>query len=345
MANEATGFPDHEGAERLRQLAYGYVPAALIGVIVELGIPDLLTDGMKPSSELAALTKANEDALYRILRTLAGLGIFAETGSRNFALTSTGRYLRSDVRGSLCGFIRWVTNPFVLRSYAELMHTAKTGEPAAEHVFGESLFSHLRGNPDLSRTFNEGMSGFSRLVSAALLETYDFSGIKVLADLAGGEGVVLAAILQRYPSLQGLLFEQEHVIAGARERLAGMGLTGRCHCSAVDFFDEVPAGADAYLMKSIIHDWDDHRAGLILGNCRRALAGVQFGKLLLVEPVIPSGNDPHLSKIIDMQMLAITGGRERTREEFEKLLSENGFRMTALLPTKSVVSLVEAVPE
>jgi O-methyltransferase len=345
MTKESAGFPAGEGAERLRQLAWGYIPAALIGVIIELGIPDLLADGMKSATEIAAASHANEDALYRMLRTLAGVGILTESSGRRFTLTSAGRYLRSDVPDSLRGYLRWVTNPFLFRNYAELMYSAKTAEPVVEHVFGESLFSHLRANSQLSRIFNDGMTSFSQIVSRAVLEAYDFSGIKVIADVAGGEGALLAAILQKYPSLQGLLLEQEHVLTGARKRLEALGLADRCRCSAVDFFKCVPAGADAYLMKSIIHDWDDQRAGIILKNCREALRSAEQGKLLLVEATIPPGNDPHMAKLFDMQMLVLAGGRERTREEFRRLLAQGGFRLTAVVPTQSFVSVVEAVPQ
>jgi hypothetical protein len=345
MKQEATGFSANEGLERLRQLAWGYIPAALIGVIIELGIPDLLADGMKPSSELATAAHANEDALYRMLRTLASFGIVTESTGRRFALTSAGTYLRSDVPGSLRGYIRWVTNGFLFRNYAELMHSAKTAEPAVKHVFGESLFSHLRADQDLSRIFNDGMTSFSQWVGRAVLEAYDFSGIKVIADVAGGEGALLASILQKYPAMHGLLLEQEHVLAGARKRFAALGIAERCRSSAVDFFKSVPSGADAYLMKSIIHDWDDRRAGIILKSCREAMRTAEPSKLLLVEAIIPPGNDPHMAKLVDMQMLVLAGGRERTREEFQKLLTESGFRMTAVIPTQSFVSVVEAVPQ
>ncbi len=346
MAKEATKSAK-EGAERERlcQLALGYIPAALIGVITELGIPDLLADGAKPVGEIAAATHANEDALYRMLRTLASFGVFTESSGRRFALTSTAIYLRTDVPASLRGYVRWITNAFLFRNYAELMHSAKTAEPAVRHVFGESLFSHLQSNPELSRIFNDGMTSFSQWVSAAVLEAYDFSGISVIADVAGGEGALLAAILQKYPVMQGLLLEQEHVLAGARKRFDLSGLADRCRCLPVDFFDSVPNGADAYLMKSIIHDWDDQRAGVILKNCRQALRNVPRGRLILVEPVIPPGSDPHMSKLADIQMLVLAGGRERTREEFQTLLGQSGFGMTAVVPTQSFVSVVEAVPQ
>jgi len=345
MTKEAAGFPADEGAERLRELAWGYIPAALIGVIVELGIPDLLADGMMPASEIAAASHANEDALYRMLRALASFGILTEGNGQCFALTSTGRRLRSDVPDSVRGYIRWATDPFLFRNYADLMYSAKTGEPAVAQVFGGSLFSHLQADPELSRIFNEGMTSFSQAVSRAVLEAYDFSGVKVIADVGGGEGALLAAILQKYPAMQGLLLEQEHVLPGARKRLEALGLADRCRCSPVDFFKSVPGGADAYLMKSIIHDWDDRRAGIILAKCREALRSVEDGKLLLVEATIPLGNDPHVAKIYDMQMLVLAGGRERTHDEFQRLLARGGFRLTAVIPTRSFVSVVEAVPQ
>jgi hypothetical protein len=345
MMKEGTGLAAGEGAEQIRRLATGYIPAALIGVIIELGIPDLLAEKTRPVSELAEATHANDDALYRMLRTLSSFGIFTESSGRRFSLTSAGRYLRSDVPDSLRGYMRWVTNSFLFRNYADLMYSAQTAQPAVEHLFGKSLFSHLQTNPELSRIFNDAMTNFSQMVSTALLQGYDFSGIKVLADLGGGQGALLAAVLQKYPAMHGLLLEQEYVLAGARKRFQESGLAERCGTMAVDFFQSVPAGADAYLMKSIIHDWDDQRAGIILKNCREALRNVAPGRLILVEAIVPQGSEPHMSKLTDMQMLVLAGGRERTREEFQQLLAHSGFRMTVVVPTQSFVSVVEAVPQ
>lgn len=344
MAKDSA-FSANEGEERIRQLALGYIPAALIGLVIELGIPDLIADDAKPIAEIASTAHADEQVLYRVLRTLASFGIFIETAGQRFALTSAGRLLRSDVPDSQRGYVRWMTSSFILRLYADLMNSAKTAQPAVERVFGKPLFSHLQSDPELSRIFNDGMTSFSQTVTKAVLDAYDFSGIKVLADIAGGEGALLAAILNRYPAMRGLLLEQEHVVAGARKRLEQSGLSDRCNADAVDFFKSVPAGADAYLMKSIIHDWDDERAIIILRNCREALRNVEQGRLLLVEPIVPPGNEPHMSKLADIQMLVMTGGRERTREEFEWLLGQSGFRMTTVIPTRSFVSVVEAVAQ
>jgi len=345
MMKEGTGLAASEGAEKIRQLATGYIPAALLGVIIELGIPDLLAEKIKPVSELAAATHANDDALYRMLRTLSSFGIFTESSGRRFSLTAAGRYLRSDVPDSLRGYMRWVTNSFLFRNYADLMYSAQTAQPAVEHVFGKPLFSHLQTCPELSRIFNDGMTSFSQMVSTALLEAYDFSGIKVIADLGGGRGAIKDAILQKYPAMNGLLLEQEYVLEGARTRFQESGLAERCGTIAVDFFQSVPTGADAYLMKGIIHDWDDHRAGIILKNCCDALRKVEPGRLILVEAIVPQGSEPHMSKLTDMQMLVLAGGRERTREEFQQLLAHSGFRMTVVVPTQSFVSVVEAVPQ
>jgi hypothetical protein len=345
MMKEGAGLAASEDAEKIRQLATGYIPAALIGIIIELGIPDLLGEKTKPVSELAVATHASDDALYRMLRTLSSYGIFTESSGRRFSLTSAGRYLRSDVADSLRGYMRWVTNSFLFRNYADLMHSAQTGQPAVDHLFGKSLFGHLQTSPELSQIFNDAMTSFSQMVSAALLQAYDFSGIKVIADLGGGQGALLATILQKYSAMRGLLLEQEYVLAGARKRFQESGLAERCGTMAVDFFQSVPTGADAYLMKSIIHDWDDQRASIILKNCREALHNVQSGRLILVEAIVPQGSEPHMSKLTDMQMLILAGGRERTQEEFRQLLAHSGFRMTAVLPTRSFVSVVEAVPE
>ncbi len=345
MMKEGIGLAASEGADQIRRLATGYIPAALIGVVIELGIPDLLAEKTKPVSELAAATHANDDALYRMLRTLSSFGIFTESSGRRFSLTSAGRYLRSDVPDSLRGYMRWVTNSFLFQNYADLMYSALTAQPAVDHLFGKPLFSHLQTTPELSRIFNDAMTSFSQMVSTSLLQAYDFSGIKVIADLGGGQGALLAAILQKYPAMHGLLLEQEYVLAGARERFQQSGLAERCGTLAVDFFQTVPTGADAYLMKSIIHDWDDQRAGIILKNCREALSNVEQGRLILVEAIVPQGSEPHMSKLTDMQMLVLAGGRERTREEFQQLLAHSGFRMTIVVPTQSFVSVVEAVPQ
>jgi O-methyltransferase domain len=343
MIKKQTGLAANEGAEQIRQLATGYIPAAILGVILELGIPDLLSDKTKPVSELATATHANDDALYRMLRTLSSFGIFTESSGRRFALTPAGRYLRSDVSDSLHAYVRWVTNSFLFQNYADLMYSAQTGHPTVDHLFGKSFFGYLRTSPELSRIFDDAMTSFSQMVSTALLQAYDFSGIKVIADLGGGQGALLATILHKYPAMHGLLLEQESVLPGARSRFEEAGLTERCATMAVDFFQSVPTGADAYLMKSIIHDWDDQRAGVILKNCREALRNVESGRLILVEAIVPQANKPHMSKLTDIQMLVLAGGRGRTREEFQQLLAHSRFRMIRVVPSQSFVSIIEAV--
>jgi hypothetical protein len=203
------------------------------------------------------------------------------------------------------------------------------------------VFEYLAAEPALSETFNNAMTGFSQSVVPAVLEAYDFGGIDVLVDVAGGHGAVLTAILQRYPRMQGVLFDREHVVAGAGGRIAGLRLGNRCRVEAGDFFQAVPQG-DAFIMKHIIHDWDDERAVLILRNIRTAM-GTARGKVILLESVLEPGNTPDFGKIVDLEMLAMPGGRERTAEEFGALFARAGFTLTRIVPTQSPLSVVEAV--
>ncbi len=333
--------PEAAAAQLLTQIATGHIVASALQVAVRLGIPDRLAAGSRTAAELAADAGVNEDALYRVLRALASLGVFDETATRRFALTSAGSMLRTGVPGGMRDMALWITSPFHFRVYAELMHSVRTGEPAAERVTGMPVFEYFQHDRELSETFNDAMTGFSKQVIPAALEAYDFNGIGVLVDIAGGHGAVLTAILQKYPRMRGILFDLEHVVAGARPRIAGMGLGDRCATESGDFFKAVPAG-DAYIMKHIIHDWDDDRALTILRNIRTAMGGTR-GKVILLESVLPAGNAPDFGKVIDLEMLAMPGGRERTAEEFDALFARAGFELTRIVPTQSPLSVIEAV--
>jgi hypothetical protein len=203
------------------------------------------------------------------------------------------------------------------------------------------VFEYFSKNPELSSIFNSAMTSFSAAVVPAALEVYDFSGIRVLVDVAGGHGGVLTGILERFPSMRGILCDLEHVIAGARKRIASIGMQDRVECVTVDIFAAVPEGGDAYVMKHIIHDWDDERAGTILRNIRKVLP--KNGRVILLESVLAPGNAPDLGKLIDLEMLMMPGGRERTADEFRALFAANGFELTRIVPTKSPLSVVEAV--
>ena len=248
--------------------------------------------------------------------------------------------LRSNVPGSMYPMALWMADPTHLRIYADAIHSVMTGQPAVEKTFGVPVFEYFPRNPELSEIFNDAMTSFSAMVVPAVLESYDFSGIPTLVDVAGGHGGVLTAVLQKHPAMQGVLFDLEHVIAGAGPRIAELGLAGRCRTVAGNFFEAVPEGGDAYVMKHIIHDWDDERALLILRNIRKAMN--RGGRVILIESVVLPGNQPDFAKIIDLEMLLLPGGRERTEAEFRALFAAAGFEMTRILPNRSPLSVIEA---
>jgi hypothetical protein len=330
-----------QAAQHVMQVATGYIASAALQVAVKLKIADKIADGRSSVADLASASGVQEDALYRVLRTLASIGVFQETAPRTFALTPAAETLR-DVPGSLYEMALWMCDPFHFKTYADTMHSVRTGVPGVEKAFGMPVFEYLAQNPQLSATFNNAMVAFSGMVLPAVLDAYDFSGITVLVDVAGGHGGVLSGILERYPDMRGILADLDHVIEGARPRLDSLGLAGRCETAVIDMFKGVPAGGDAYIMKHIIHDWDDERAGLILRNIHRVLP--PNGRLILIEAVLAPGNEPDLAKFIDLEMLLMPGGRERTADEFRALFEASGFELTRIIPTKSPLAVVEGRP-
>lgn len=328
-----------QAAQLVMQLATGYIASAALQTAVKLKVADHIAGGASTVAEIARAAGVQEDALYRVLRTLASLGVFLETAPRTFALTPAAAALR-DAPGTMYEMALWMSDPFHFRVYADTMHSVRTGVPAVEATHGVPVFEYLGRDPQLSATFNKAMVAFSEMVLPAVLNAYDFSGINVLVDVAGGHGGVLTGILQRYPGMRGILADLAHVIEGARARLDSLGLAGRCDTAVIDMFQSVPAGGDAYIMKHIIHDWDDERAGLILRNIRRVLPA--DGRVILIEAVVAPGNQPDLAKFIDVEMLLMTGGRERSAEEFRALFDANGFTLTRIVPTGAPLSVVEA---
>jgi len=331
-------------AQLLMQLSTGYMASACIQVAAKLKIADLLAPGPKPVHELAAAAGAHEDRLYRVLRVLASLGVFHEAAPRTFAITPAAECLRSDVPNSFRDMALFITSPYHFRTYADLFHTVKTGQITFEHVYGKPIFDYFAENQEFSELFNNGMSSMSRVVTPALLEAYDFSGIHTLMDVAGGHGALLRAILNEHPEMRGMLIDLDHVIEGAKRIPENQTLAHRCEFMAADFFADVPSGADAVIMKHIIHDWEDDKALIILKNCRKALAGKPNAKILLVESVLPEGNEPHPGKFIDLEMFVFPGGRERTEREFRNLFASAGLRLTRVVPMKAPLWLVEGVP-
>ena len=328
--------------QQVMQVATGYVASSALHVAVALNVADHLATGPKTAEELAAATGTQADGLYRVLRLLASLGIFQEVSPRRFALTSTAEILRNDVAGSIRGMALFLPDPVHFRIYANLLDSVRTGRPAAETTLGMPVFDYLARHPDYSAVFNDAMTALSAPVAGAAIEAYDFSRYPVIVDVAGGHGEVLMSILEACPRSRGVLADVGHVVEGAKPRIASAGLSERCQAVECDFFKAVPPGGDAYVMKHIIHDWDDERASTILQNIGTAMGGKR-GTVILLESVIPSGPEPDLGKFIDIEMLLWPGGRERTAEEFRALFDRSGFELTKIIPTKSPLSVIEAI--
>ena len=332
--------PGFSASEHVLRIATGYMASTALYVATRLQVADKLSAGPRSASELAGATGVNEDALYRMLRALASVGVFEEVAPRQFANTDASKTLIPGIAGSAYDMALWIADPFHLRVYAEAMHSVRTGESAVEKAVGIPVFEYFPRNPELSEIFNNAMTSFSAAVIPAALEAFDFSGIGTLVDVAGGHGHVLTSILQRYPGMRGVLFDLDHVIAGAVPRIRQLGLEDRCAATSGDFFKAVPEGGDAYIMKHIIHDWDDERAITILRNIRNAMK--PGGRVILLDSVLAPGNGPDFGKLIDIEMMLLPGGRERTEAEFRSLFERAGFTLTRIVPTQSPLSVIEA---
>ena len=273
---------------------------------------------------------------------LAGHGIFSEPEDRVFDQTPASDLLRTDVPMSMRSWIRMRGDEWVWRSYGAIDYSVRTGLPSFEHVFGASVWEYFAEHPEPAKTFDQAMTGLSNGLNAPVVAAYDFAPFGTVCDIAGGHGSLIATMLAATPSLRGILFDSARVIAGAGATLEAAGVADRCTLASGDFFESVPEGADLYTMKFIIHDWDDERSRVILRNIRQVIPS--GGKLLLFESVIPPGNALSFGKLIDIEMLTIPGGRERTEREFAELFASGGFRLTRVLPTACPLSVVEAEP-
>ncbi len=311
--------------------------------VARLGVADHLQSGWRSAADLARELKVNEDALYRILRLLASQGIFEENADRSFRNTDISQYLRSDVPGSLRAlFIFWGSD-FSYASLGQMARTLETGKSGPALLSGNDSFEQLRRDPELARVFDDAMTTMSKLIGPAVAAAYDFGAWESLMDVGGGNGFLLSQILRAHPRLRGVLADQQHVLDRAREHqfLAG-DLEARTSMQPCNFFEHVPSGCRAYLMKSIIHDWDDEQSRAILINCRKAVPS--DGVLLLVELSLGGENIPSSGKFLDIAMLSLTGGRERTETEYATLLGSGGFRLNRVIPAGTQFCIVEAFP-
>jgi SAM-dependent methyltransferase len=326
-------------ADIILQLASGYMASACLSAVTQLKIADLLRDGPRPVSELARNTSTSEDMLYRVLRALASVGVFIEIAPRTFGNTPTSDLLRTDHQASVHDMVRWMSDDFHFDTYRDMLPTLRDGKTALEHIHNMQPFDVIFANPERARIFNNAMTCFSSLIIPTVLNVYDFGPAGTLADIAGGHGLVLTTILQKYPQLKGILFDLPDVIAGAKNRIEKLGLSNRIQTVEGDFFEGVPA-ADHYVMKHIIHDWDDERAIRILKNCAQHLK--PGGKVILLEAVVASGNEPQSGKWMDIEMLMLPGGKERTESEFRDLFARAGLQLTRIVPTESPICVVES---
>jgi hypothetical protein len=325
----------------LLQMMTGYWVSQALHVAAKLGIADLLADGPVDCEDLAAATDTHAPSLQRVLRALASVGVFTEVSPGSFALTPLAELLRTETPGSMRALaIMYAEEQY--RAWGELLHSVRTGEMAFDHQFGMGYFEYLAQHPEADRVFNEAMTGWTHQLVGAVMDTYDFSPFKTIVDVGGGYGALLTAILRSNPGTRGVLFEQPHVVASAEEQLVAAGVADRCTFVGGDFFAAVPTGGDAYVLSQILHDWDDERCVAILGQCRRVMP--DHGKLLVVELVLPEGDEPFLGKWLDLHMLVLLGSRERTAAEYDTLFRAAGFKLARVVPTPPGPSVVEAVP-
>ncbi|QDT29193.1 methyltransferase [Gimesia panareensis] len=331
---------DQAYPQQLEQMITGYCISQSIYAAAKLEIADLLISGPQTAEQLATATNTDAESLYRLLRALASVGIFAENEQGEFSLTPLAEPLRSDHPESkqACAIMNGEDQ---FRPWCEIIYSLQTGKPAYDKIWGKSVFEFLAEHPDKAKIFDRAMTGIHGRGNDLVLDTYDFSGIQILADVGGGNGLHLTGILQANPDLHGQLFDLPHVVERAQPQIEQAGLEDRCDLVGGDFFTSIPRGPDAILMRHIIHDWNDEKSLNILRNCHAALP--DQGKLLILESVIQPGNAPFWGKFVDLIMLLVTGGKERTAEDFRSLFDRAGFEMTRVIPTSSDLCIVEGI--
>jgi O-methyltransferase domain len=331
-------------AELVFQSALGYIVSACLNVAVKMRVPDLIGEGVIELGALARQAGAQEEALFRVLRVLEMNGIVSRKGQRSYQLTPAGQLLRRDSAGSLAAAIEWISDPLHLTLYSELRSSVETGKTTFDAIYGIPFFdwSSQAENAEEAEVFNDAMTSISKLCIPAFLEAYSFGSFERIVDVGGGHGAVLRSILKQHAGLSGTLAEMPSLIPAANAAIAHDGLSHRCEAVACNFFQSVPAGGDLYFMKHIVHDWADEPAIELLRNIRAAMPA--NGTLLLAEAVLDDSPAPHLGKLLDIEMIAFVGGKERTATEFRQLLARAGFVLRRVVPTRSPLSLLEAAP-
>lgn len=336
-----------ESQTHVVSMVFGAMAADVLYAAAKLGLADAIGDGRRSAAELARDTGTDPLSLTRLLRAMAALGLLDEGRYDRFALTETGALLRSDHPYSLRSFVTTFGDPIMRAAWRDLDEAVRTGERPFDRIFGTSFFAHLAGRPQLSAEFNAAMRQGTAATAHQLPQAYDFTAFTTVADLGGGDGTLLAAVLAANPQLRGILFDTAHGSAQAAAVFGDAGLTERCDIQVGDFFASAPPGADLYVLKSVLHDWDDERCATILRLVRRVVP--DHGGLLIIEPVLPpivDGSVPARTYLSDLNMMVNVGGRERTQADFADLCRRSGFELQSVnrLPAPSGFSLIEARP-
>lgn len=338
MLPAVTESPTLPANVRVFEMAAATVAARALWVAAEFGIADHLDNDPRGVDELASVTRTHADSLYRVLRLLATFGVFEEHEGRRFAHTEMSRTLRSDHPTRTRAAVRMLGSAGMWRAFGAMDTSVTTGGTGWQAAMGEELFDWMAHEPDAAALFNDAMIGIHGGEPPAVAAAYPFAGTVI--DVGGGSGNMIVNVLRQHPEARGVTYDMPHVVVEAQRRFEAEGLAGRARVEGGSFFDGVPAGGDLYILSHIIHDWDEARCVRILEHCRKAKA--PGGKVLIVEMVVPPANVPHPAKMLDLVMLAIPGGRERTPEEYGALLDKAGLRLTRIVPTASPVSVVEA---
>jgi hypothetical protein len=339
MVNTVERVKQLAPAHLVFQIATAYWASQTIYVAAKLGVADVLSDGPKPAEDIASATGSDSKSMVRLMRALAALGVLTMDDDECFRLTGIGALLQSGLPGSMRSIILTLGEEHY-QAWGKLIDSIKLDKPAFDQVYGRPLFDYLAQDSAAAQTFNQGMTDLTSQVALATLLAYDFSGSRVVADIGGGHGVLLDKILSSNPSMTGILFDSKQVIEGAPRHSAGTGSGGRRRNIGGDFFETVPEGADVYILKNVLHDWSDDRAVQILKNCRRAMDAQ--AKVLVIEMVLPLMDDPAFGSLLDLNMLVMSGGRERTKDEYCSLFERSGLRLTRVIPTLAPVSILEA---
>ena len=326
----------------LMRLINGYQISQALHVAATLGVADQLKDGPKSYDAVAQASGAHPSSLYRLLRALAAVGVFQESDNKEFSLTPLGVCLTSDASGSTRNYARWIGQRGQWGSWGNLLHSIKSGESALGFTYGTNAWTYRMQHPDEQAVFDSAMTGNSRTEAQAVLEAYDFTRFSCVVDIGGGQGRLLKTILRACPDSRGILFDQPQVVASADPALTSPDLSQRCQLVAGSFFEAVPTGGDVYVMKVILHDWDDRTSIDILRTCRRAMSAA--ATLVVVERVIGPPNEMPEGKFSDLNMMVQYAAMERTRQEFDNLLKNGGFNMTEIIQTRSPQSIIVARP-